>query len=163
MITLHRIHFCKVRQEGGKIEEEEMDARYWCHMCLQMVSPLMEAEIKCPFCDSGFMEEMDERGGLDTADLESNRALSLWAPILLGMVSSSWHWRRFRMDDEDGDNYEWHRDLETILRRRRRSSGFLQLLQAIRAGIDLDNERERSRDRDRDRERESILLINPFD
>ncbi|KAI8001052.1 hypothetical protein LOK49_LG09G00442 [Camellia lanceoleosa] len=37
-------------------------ARYWCHMCSQMVNPVMEAEmmmIKCPLCRSGFVEEMD--------------------------------------------------------------------------------------------------------
>uniref|UniRef100_A0A1D1Y2Q5 RING-type E3 ubiquitin transferase n=1 Tax=Anthurium amnicola TaxID=1678845 RepID=A0A1D1Y2Q5_9ARAE len=141
-----------------------MDARYWCYMCSQMVSPIMEAEIKCPFCESGFVEEMDDRGGLDAADLGSDRTLSLWAPILLGMMGSSRRRRRFRFDDEDEDSaQEWHPDIDSVLRRRRRSSALLQLLQALRAGTDSDGERERDMDRDRDRERERVLLINQFD
>ncbi|KAF6148324.1 hypothetical protein GIB67_025543 [Kingdonia uniflora] len=42
--------------------------RYWCYMCFQMVSPVMEVEIKCPFCESGFVDEMgsnNKRGGDD--------------------------------------------------------------------------------------------------
>uniref|UniRef100_A0A6N2NGV1 RING-type E3 ubiquitin transferase n=1 Tax=Salix viminalis TaxID=40686 RepID=A0A6N2NGV1_SALVM len=38
--------------------EDEMVDQYWCHMCSQMVNPVPESEIKCPFCESGFLEEM---------------------------------------------------------------------------------------------------------
>ncbi|KAG2314698.1 hypothetical protein Bca4012_065506 [Brassica carinata] len=37
-----------------------MAARYWCHMCSQAVNPIIDAKIKCPFCQSGFIEEMSE-------------------------------------------------------------------------------------------------------
>ena len=33
--------------------EETMAARYWCHICSQMVNPVMEADIKCPFSQVG--------------------------------------------------------------------------------------------------------------
>ncbi|KAL5574005.1 hypothetical protein UlMin_023602 [Ulmus minor] len=91
-----------------------MAARYWCHVCSQIVNPIVEVEIKCPFCQSGFIEEMCSSStgeGRDAADAEtnfgSNRALSLWAPILLGMMGNSWRRRRFRrieFDDDDDDD-----------------------------------------------------------
>ncbi|KAG9458531.1 hypothetical protein H6P81_003039 [Aristolochia fimbriata] len=145
----------------------------------------MEVEIKCPFCESGFVEEMDSGRDQDV-DIGSDRALSLWAPILLGMMGSPRR-RRLRRDEEDeetqGDS-EHEREIESIIRRRRRSSAaILQLLQTLRAGLpsesenldsDRDRERERERgreregerdresERDRDRDRERVILINPF-
>ncbi|PON37236.1 43kDa postsynaptic protein [Parasponia andersonii] len=176
--------------------EESMASRYWCHMCSQIVNPIMEIEIKCPFCQSGFVEEMT--GGNQTPDSRnaadpdsdfggSDRALSLWAPILLGMMGHPRRRRRFRRvefdeddDDDDGvydgDNEEREarhgggdteldRELESFIRRRRRSSAtVLQLLQGIRAGLaseSLYSEGLRDRDRDSD-ERERVILINPF-
>ena len=166
-----------------------MAARYWCHMCSQMVNPVMEADIKCPFCQSGFIEEMSSTAG-DNQDPEtefgSDRALSLWAPILLGMMGNPRRRRTRRLDfeeeeeeeDNNDDNGESRhggeadveRQLESIIRRRRRSSAtILQLLQGIRAGMqsemsensvgDRDN---RDRDRERERERDRVILINPF-
>ncbi|KAL5569545.1 hypothetical protein UlMin_026120 [Ulmus minor] len=148
--------------------EEAMATRYWCHVCSQIVNPIVEVEIKCPFCQSGFVEEMSSsstREGRDAADAEidfrSNRALSLWAPILLGMME-------FDDDDDDGVDYgdnedvesrhgknsELDRGLESIIRRRRRSStNILQLLQGIRAGLASESQNsELFRDRDRDRD-----------
>ena len=173
--------------------EETMAARYWCHRCLQMVNPVVEAvveaDIKCPFCQSGFIEEMSSTAG-DNQDPEtefgSDRALSLWAPILLGMMGNPRRRRTRRLDfeeeeeeeDNNDDNGESRhggeadveRQLESIIRRRRRSSAtILQLLQGIRAGMqsemsensegDRDN---RDRDRERERERDRVILINPF-
>ncbi|KAG7538147.1 Zinc finger RING-type [Arabidopsis suecica] len=186
--------------------EETMAARYWCHMCSQMVNPIMESEIKCPFCQSGFIEEMSGGGGgrgiRDVQDSETDfgtdRALSLWAPILLGMMSSPRRRRRFRRsefgeeNDDNGDElsnvdgndsnninmYHHHRarrhggeidldrEFESILRRRRRSSGnILQLLQGIRAGIaseyeSSDNNWDNSRERDSNNNR--VIMINPY-
>ncbi|CAL5425740.1 unnamed protein product [Camellia sinensis] len=200
-------------------------ARYWCHMCSQMVNPVMEAEmmmIKCPLCHSGFVEEMDSppvdhhhhpfpndyyhfgggSGGRETrigteSESESDHALSLWAPILLGMMSNHHGRRRFRRrrlefedeyyeEDESGNNNnnnssssssqqegesELDRELESIIRRRRRSSAtILQLLHGIRAGMlsESDNSESENRDRNRDRntneitDREGVILINPF-
>ncbi|XP_030547651.1 E3 ubiquitin-protein ligase SIRP1-like [Rhodamnia argentea] len=173
--------------------EEPVATRYWCHMCSQTVDPIMEVEIKCPICDSGFIEEMGAGTGDSQGhdlDLGSDRALSLWAPILLGMMGHPHRRRisrRLEFDDEDDDNEdgesrhegetELDREIESIIRRRRRSSAtILQLLQGIRAGIAAesddanrnrdvdreDGERDRDRDRDRDREQERVIFINPF-
>ncbi|XP_061360600.1 E3 ubiquitin-protein ligase SIRP1-like [Gastrolobium bilobum] len=167
--------------------EEAMAARYWCHMCSQMVNPIMEVEIKCPFCQHGFVEEMSnntsssEIHNTPEADFGSERALSLWAPILLGMMGNPRHRRRLRrieldddyengnLDDVDGvarhgGETEYDRELESILQRRRRSSAtILQLLQGIRAGLASESyENTDSDDHDRERERERVILINPF-
>ncbi|KAK8601966.1 hypothetical protein V6N13_058365 [Hibiscus sabdariffa] len=167
--------------------EEAMAARYWCHQCSQVVTPVMEVEIKCPFCRGGFVEEMsngsrDGAQDMDT-DFQSDRALSLWAPILLGMMGNPRRrrrLRRFELDEEDGENSDGEarrggdtdldRELESIIRSRRRSSAtILQLLQGIRDGMasetenpDNDSDRYRNRERERDRERERVILINPF-
>ncbi|KDP30629.1 hypothetical protein JCGZ_16194 [Jatropha curcas] len=150
-----------------------MAARYWCHLCSQMVIPIMEIEIKCPYCESGFVEEISSRSrdsqDPDT-DFSSDRALSLWAPILLGMMGNSRRRRRFRrteFEDDDDDNddggvSELDRELESFVRRRRRNSAtILQLLQGIRAGIVSESENLNS-EGDRDREREGVILINPL-
>ncbi|KAF5471366.1 hypothetical protein F2P56_011809 [Juglans regia] len=183
---------------GGKEERREMEeaivARYWCHRCSQIVHPNMEVEIKCPFCQTGFIEEMSSTTTpgnqvtyIDTdTDFGSDRALSLWAPILLGMMGNPPRRRRRRFrrldfelghEDEDEDNddngddgrrggeTELDRELESIIRRRRRSSAtILQLLQGIRAGMasELTENFEGDRDREMDRERERLVLINPF-
>ncbi|KAL5570820.1 hypothetical protein UlMin_020417 [Ulmus minor] len=141
--------------------EEAMAARYWCHVCSQIVNPIVEVEIKCPFCQSGFVEEMSSsstREGRDAADAEtnfgSNRALSLWAPILLGMMGNPRQRRRFRrIEFDDGDNDD-DDGLELIICRRRKSSAnILQLLQGIRAGLASESQNsELFKDRDQDRD-----------
>ncbi|KAJ3704488.1 hypothetical protein LUZ61_008193 [Rhynchospora tenuis] len=149
--------------------------QYWCHYCLQAVTPTMEPEIKCPHCEDGFVEEMQGRDFESTSsDLRSERSLPLWAPILLGMVddnrsaSTRSRLRRpvrrepdpdFDDDDEDDDDEEddeIEREIEHIFRRSRRRSAILQLLESLR---DDDTDRD-NRDRDREREGESLILIN---
>ncbi|CAN6693605.1 unnamed protein product [Malus baccata var. baccata] len=177
--------------------EDAIAARYWCHRCSEIVNPIMEVEMKCPLCQSGFIEEMNGtmRDNQDAdSDFGSDRALSLWAPILLGMMNNPRRRRRLRRldfdedrlrrldfdedDDDDNDNddgetrqggdTELDRELESIIRRRRRSSAsILQLLQGIRAGLASESEnsegdRDRDRGRERERERERVILINPF-
>ncbi|XP_008781214.2 E3 ubiquitin-protein ligase SIRP1 [Phoenix dactylifera] len=145
--------------------DEALFDRYWCHMCSRMVNPVMEVEIKCPHCNCGFVEEMDGGEDSDAADLGSDRALSLWAPILLGMMSGRSLPRRLRREEEDDDS-DQDRDLEALLRRRRRrSSAILQLLQTLRetTGSESDNsESERERESDREREGDGVILINHF-
>ncbi|CAL9085792.1 unnamed protein product [Musa acuminata var. zebrina] len=138
-------------------------ARYWCHLCSRMVNPVMEEEIKCPVCDSGFVEEMNGEGEeVDaTADLEFSRDLSLWAPILLGMLSGSLRRRRLRREEEEEEeeeeeNAEQDRDLETILRRRRRTTAILQLLQALGEGSRTESDGGDESERDR----AHMVLIN---
>ncbi|KAE8705677.1 E3 ubiquitin-protein ligase RING1 [Hibiscus syriacus] len=167
--------------------EEAMAARYWCHQCFQVITPIMEVEIKCPFCQGGFVEEMSGGTGDGAQDMDSNfqsdRAPSLWAPILLGMMGNPRRRRRlghFEFDEEDGENSDGEarhggdmdldRELESIMRSRRRSSAtILQLLQGIRDGMasetdnsENDRDRDSDRNRNRDRERERLILINPF-
>nr|KYP75598.1 RING finger protein 115 [Cajanus cajan] len=137
--------------------EESNAARYWCHMCSQMVNPIMDVEIKCPFCQSGFVEEMrnatsrSDIHNMPEADFESDRALSLWAPILLGMMGNPHH----------GGETAYDQELESILRRRRNSATILQLLQGIRAGLASESY-ENSDSDNHNRERERVILINPL-
>ncbi|XP_043691477.1 E3 ubiquitin-protein ligase SIRP1-like [Telopea speciosissima] len=145
---------------------EALDTRYWCYMCSQIVNPVMEVEIKCPFCESGFVEEMDNSNEHESdADPGSDRALSLWAPILLGMMGGGSRRRRFRREEDyssqQGES-EQDRDLESIIRRRRRSSAaILQLLQSLHDGITSESDSSES-NRERERDHERVILINPF-
>ncbi|KAL8480881.1 hypothetical protein ACS0TY_027417 [Phlomoides rotata] len=160
--------------------EEPEAPRYWCHMCSQRVNPITEIEtIKCPICQSGFVEEMASATPDSPLDFElgggtdSDRALSLWAPILLGMMDNPRRRRRLRrMAFEEGeheDDFRRHHDgeaeldheLESIIRRRRSSATILQLLQGMRTGL-LSDQTENSENRENDRERERVILINPF-
>ncbi|CAH8301379.1 unnamed protein product [Eruca vesicaria subsp. sativa] len=154
--------------------EETMASRYWCHMCSQMVNPTTtEPEIKCPFCQSGFIEEMSNNGnGNNGGGLVQDRAMSLWAPILLGMMSTPRRRRRSRraeLDEQDNDNddesnhrarrhggeIDLDREFESILRRRRRSSGnILQLLQGIRAASEYETSDNINNNR--------VIMINPL-
>ncbi|KAK1316542.1 E3 ubiquitin-protein ligase RING1-like [Acorus calamus] len=135
-------------------------SRYWCHMCTEWVIPNMEAEIKCPLCDSGFIEDRGSQRPSDhredtndnddddediLSELGSDRSLSLWAPILLGMMSSpSWRRRRSRRgeDSETASEGELGRDWDLVsaLQRRRRTTAVLQLLRELREGRALDSE-----------------------
>lgn len=153
-----------------------MSDSYWCHMCAQIVNPVIEIDMKCPFCDGGFVEEMSSVGsdrGLggiigeeedgDDDDF-SDRSLSVLAPILLGMMGSRPRRRRSRLLRADADSdSDQDRDLEGLLRRRRRSSAIIQLLQGLRDDSGPENETsERGRERGRERDTESVILINPF-
>lgn len=159
--------------------EEALATRYWCHMCSQTVNPVMEAEIKCPFCRSGFVEEMgeDDHDSSDPADVRANN--SLWAPILMELMNDPVRRRRNQSVDSVEDNQnetqnesnetgnngretdlDWQ--LQEILRRRRRhSAAVLQLLQGIRAGLSVDSESTGNGDNN-DNNPERVILINPF-
>ncbi|XP_020517563.1 E3 ubiquitin-protein ligase RING1 isoform X1 [Amborella trichopoda] len=136
---------------------DSLVARYWCHRCSQVVNPIME-EIKCPFCEDGFVEEIGGEGEREQEDeAVSDRALSLWAPILLGMMGPSRRRRRFRLDEEEETHHSEAELLEPepSLRRRRNSTAILQLLQSLRNGI------AESENQDGERER-GVILINPL-
>lgn len=164
--------------------EEAAGSSYWCHVCSQTVNPIMEIEtIKCPLCQGGFIEEMASAAASPTpgthSPLDSEGALSLWAPILLGMMGDpSLHRRRLRRmgfqdDGDEVDNNHRHdngeaeldQELESIMRRRRRSTAaILQLLQGIRAGMVSESGNDNwDGDRYNDRDGgERVILINPF-
>ena len=36
-----------------------MTGSHFCHYCLSIGNPIMEFEIVCPFCRSGFIEELE--------------------------------------------------------------------------------------------------------
>ncbi|PKA51182.1 E3 ubiquitin-protein ligase RING1-like [Apostasia shenzhenica] len=96
-------------------------SRYWCHMCRQVVDPLMEMELKCPFCDSGFVEEIDEGETPENEEVGSEQPFSPWASILLGMMANPSRRRRLsrriaRIEDDEYSDLE--RELESILWRR---------------------------------------------
>ncbi|THU49430.1 hypothetical protein C4D60_Mb06t09490 [Musa balbisiana] len=148
---------CGGREAGKMGESEAIAARYWCHMCSQLVSPIVEMELKCPHCNSGFVEEMDARGDMD------DQALSLWAPIWLGMLGGGSLRRRrgHREEERENSDPDGDREVETIRRRRRRTSAILHLLHVLREG----NRRESDgadAERESGRRRESLILINPF-
>ncbi|CAH9070993.1 unnamed protein product, partial [Cuscuta europaea] len=185
----------KIRDQVGKMEEEAQSLRYWCYRCSRAVNPLREiGPLNCPICEGGFLEEMETATGqADSGSITSEypfdserAALSLWAPILLGMMSNNprrdrRHGTSSRLrhrielleedhDDEELDDHttsehnrdqtELDRELDTIIRRRRRRSSatILHLLQGIRAGMLSETENSEGDDRDRER----VILINPF-
>lgn len=160
--------------------DETAPTQYWCHKCARVVNPII-GEIKCPYCQDGFVEEMSSTAHELDSNFGSDRALSLWAPILLGMMGNPQRRRRIRrlgLDDEDsdetddmqsrfeGDNSQLDRHIESIIRqRRRRSAMVLRLLRGVRAGMTAEVENpdsDRDRDREGSQERDRVLLINPF-
>ncbi|KAJ8621711.1 hypothetical protein MRB53_030240 [Persea americana] len=131
---------------------EALVARYWCHICSQMVNPVMEAEMTCPYCQSGFVEEMNSRRDEDSSP-GSDRALSLWAPILLGMMGGLS--RRPRIQRQEVEETQVEPEQEGVLQdsepsvlRRRSSSSIFQFLQGPRSPPESDRER--------------VIFINPF-
>lgn len=142
-------------------------SRYWCHMCSQTVNdPIRDIEsMKCPNCESGFVEEMASSTPNIEANLDSERALSLWAPILLGMMANPIRQLRpLRQleshEDHNGDEEDSRR---RRMRRRRSSAAILQLLQGIRAGMMLNSsEIGDSRESNRDGQGQGVILINPL-
>ncbi|XP_042023298.1 E3 ubiquitin-protein ligase SIRP1-like [Salvia splendens] len=119
-------------------------ARYWCHMCSQTVNPITDSEaMTCPVCGSGFLEEEISES--------NNRALSLWAPILLSMMANPIRPRPLmETEAEDGSQL-------TTRRRSRNSAAILQFLQSIRAGMLADHHNQ-----EREAQAQRVILINPF-
>jgi E3 ubiquitin-protein ligase RNF115/126 len=116
-------------------------------MCATAVNPVAAeagAEIKCPYCSSGFLEEMETarstvangsghahgHGGTYPA---ADNAISIWAPILDSMVGDPVRRRRSNRRTVDAvAAAEDELDSVDFSRRRRRATAFLRLLQAIR-------------------------------
>ncbi|KAI4985929.1 hypothetical protein ZWY2020_018559 [Hordeum vulgare] len=164
-------------------EGEGQESRYWCHSCEEVIVPV-EPEKKCPDCDGGFVEEMGSEGFEPSTNMRSERNLSLWAPLLLGMMGGSSRRSRPQRDmmdsssdedsrqarirsalrdtddeDEEDDDDDSDRELEDMIRRRRRrGSSLVRLLQTLRddlRGLDgIGRDRDRDSERDWERERE---------
>ncbi|KAK8628342.1 hypothetical protein V6N13_064051 [Hibiscus sabdariffa] len=151
-----------------------MVGRYWCYICSRMVNPTVEPAIKCPICESGFVEEISSirhfsrTNGIDSA---STNNLSLLAPIpiLLGIISGlgSSRSRITGGDQVDNNNSsqdamddELGIDFEALLMRRRtrRSPSALQVLEDTPNAVvsepdNPENDRER---------RDRLILSDPF-
>ncbi|KAJ9131928.1 hypothetical protein P3X46_034829 [Hevea brasiliensis] len=153
---------------------DAMVDRYWCHMCSRMVTPVMEAEIKCPFCDNGFVEEMDSTRELnnDGIDFGSERAFSLWAPILFGLMGGLGP-SRARAQEENSrssssnaqeENGELERELRSLFRRPRRRSqaSILGMLQDLRSGSENSENNGESTTNSSNNNSNSMILVNPF-
>ncbi|KAJ0957813.1 putative transcription factor C2H2 family [Helianthus annuus] len=102
------------------MEEDRELTRYWCHQCNMQVIPILGVEtVKCSSCNGEFVEEMaglisdhnHHEAGSDP-DSDPDRALSLWAPILLGMLNNRRGRRRFTHIgfDEDEEDEDRHAD-----------------------------------------------------
>ncbi|XP_020584361.1 E3 ubiquitin-protein ligase CIP8-like [Phalaenopsis equestris] len=105
---------------------DAMNTSHWCFMCRQRVNPVMEPELKCPFCDCGFVEEMAGREAAEYENVGSERPISSWASVMMGMMGNPPRppqRRRFRrIEDDDDDESDLERELESILWRRRRET-----------------------------------------
>ncbi|XP_055961204.1 E3 ubiquitin-protein ligase SIRP1-like [Mercurialis annua] len=65
--------------------------QYWCHICCRLVMSAMESEVKCPFCETGFLEQVacntrNLNGNSQGVDFASERGLSILSPVLLGLM-----------------------------------------------------------------------------
>lgn len=149
---------------------DAMVDRYWCHMCSRMVTPVMEAEIKCPVCESGFVEEMDSTRDLNNNGIElgSERALSLWAPILLGMMGGLGPSRARAQEqntsngqEENGELEREFRSLFRRTRRRRSPASILGMLQDLRSGSE-NSENNGESNTSNNNNSNSLILVNPF-
>lgn len=102
-----------------------MTTSHWCYMCRQRVSPVMEPELKCPFCDCGFVEEIAGREAAESEDVGSEQAISSWASVMMGMMGNPprrSRSRRFPRIEDDDDDSDLERELESILLRQRRET-----------------------------------------
>ncbi|CAN1765420.1 E3 ubiquitin-protein ligase SIRP1 [Linum perenne] len=171
--------------------------QYWCHMCGRMVNPVMEPEIKCPICEGGFVEEVSSNNNNTTTitninndsnqngngnngnelDVESERAFSLWAPILLGLMDGLGAYRPTltlpsNATNEEAPTNEQHqldREFESLLRRRRTRSSvsILRLLHDIRVRAETNHANNHSQENDdgsqsRDSRNNRLILVDPF-
>ncbi|XP_072982632.1 E3 ubiquitin-protein ligase SIRP1-like [Typha latifolia] len=131
--------------------DDPLVTMYWCHMCSQVVNPEVEGEVKCPHCDSGFVEEMDDRSGLLNADPSSNRPLSLWYPLVLGTVRGSSQRRRLHRGAHNFVDTQGGRSF----------SHTLQLLNGIHDVNGLNSD-ESENETEHERESDRLILVNPF-
>lgn len=133
---------------------EEETTAYWCHTCSQTVTPPVtteEAGIKCPFCQSGFLEEMQQREDTNNVHRPMD---SILTPIFMEMMNNSA--RIHPGADMDSQ-------LQEILRRRgRRPVSIDQLLQGIYAGLTLAPAAAAAADDDNNRERGRVIVTNPY-
>uniref|UniRef100_A0A0D9UZM2 RING-type E3 ubiquitin transferase n=1 Tax=Leersia perrieri TaxID=77586 RepID=A0A0D9UZM2_9ORYZ len=116
---------------------------YYCHMCSSPVSAVAasstEEEIKCPYCHSGFVEEIesataaeDPAGGEDGPGSVAGSGSGVWAPIIDGVFAGGRHHRSRRVRAAAASTAGGELDLLDFSERRRRTAGLLLLLQEMR-------------------------------
>ncbi|CAF2056150.1 unnamed protein product [Brassica napus] len=143
------------------MEEETAATTFWCHTCSQIVTPV---DIKCPFCLSGFLEEMQQEEEEQQRDSNVWRPdIPVWASLLMEMTNNSARNQTVETENETehrgggGGDYMESRLQEMLRRRGRRPVCVEQLLLGIRAGLTLapaaadDNNQERGR----------VIVTNP--
>ncbi|KAK4488890.1 hypothetical protein RD792_004680 [Penstemon davidsonii] len=63
------------------MDEAEASSRYWCHICYEMVNPILETgSMKCPICEGEFLEEMVTATNLRSVNLLLNMGVYLSTP-----------------------------------------------------------------------------------
>ncbi|KAL0715140.1 hypothetical protein Bca4012_064462 [Brassica carinata] len=143
---------------------------WWCHMCSRTVDPLMEAEIKCPFCASGFVEEMAE----EEEEEQDSPNTSLWAPILMQLITDpALRTTSNQTSVEDNQNHEEAEteneagndvdsQLREILRRRGRRGSVSVVRLSLHgvAGSRLEEPDESNGDGGGDRERGRVIMVD---
>lgn len=127
-----------------------MLGQFWCYMCSQMVNLVRDSEMKCPFCENGFLEEISstEEASNSDNDLQSTseNAVFLLAPILLGLVGGLDSLNLRIMDQEStysrSHNEEMEMRHESLVRRRIRRSApnVLHMLQDDRSRMPSESE-----------------------
>nr|CAB3464888.1 unnamed protein product [Digitaria exilis] len=124
--------------------------RYWCHECEHGVDieEAMAEDMKCPFCDGGFIEEMagEEFEGLIRQ--RSERDLSQWGASD-NLFEQPGGTANSEDDDEEEDD-DMGREFEGFIRRHRRVSALRRVLDSIQDDLRADRERGNS------------VLINAF-
>ncbi|XP_013673985.2 E3 ubiquitin-protein ligase SIRP1-like [Brassica napus] len=145
----------------NNMEEETAATTFWCHTCSQTVTPV---DIKCPFCLSGFLDEMQQEEEEQQRDSNVWRPdIPVWASLLVEMTNNSERNQTVETENETehrgggGGDYMESRLQEMLRRRGRRPVCVEQLLLGIRAGLTLapaaadDNNQERGR----------VIVTNP--
>ncbi|GJN31339.1 hypothetical protein PR202_gb19728 [Eleusine coracana subsp. coracana] len=128
-------------------EESGSTTMFFCHMCSLMIRPVtsLAAEVKCPHCHTGFVEEMASarrrQSSAAAAAAEEQRDVSLLAPVLMDFLAAS-----------SGGGHDGGGDLAAFARRQYRNIALMQLLTALQ-----------EQDAGGDAGRERVVLVGPAD
>ncbi|KAJ8763210.1 hypothetical protein K2173_025595 [Erythroxylum novogranatense] len=154
--------------------------QYWCHLCCRVVTPVTDAEIKCPLCETGFVEEIGDTRELNNNAIDqlgSERTLSRWAPILLGLMGGLtpsgarvMAQERITNNSSPQEDDELERNFESMFRQRRRrnSASILRVLQDLQTGSqrNVNNIVESSNNNNGSSSNSSngssVILVNPL-
>ncbi|KAK3135239.1 hypothetical protein QOZ80_5BG0416490 [Eleusine coracana subsp. coracana] len=117
--------------------------KYWCHECEQAIEEALAEEIKCPFCDGGFIEEMIGQEFEGLTNPQAERDLSQWGGVLSSPFEQPEVTRDSDDEDDDNDDDLGH-EFEGFMRRHRRASALRRVLDSIQDDLRADRERDNS-------------------